>query len=33
MKTNLLGLVEPYPKDIEGLKSAEEKLKVIKEVV
>ncbi|MCK4734157.1 MAG: N-6 DNA methylase, partial [Methanophagales archaeon] len=33
LKTNLLGLVEPYLGDIEGLKSGEEKLKVIKEVV
>ena len=33
LKTNLLGLVEPYLENIEGLKSDEEKLKVIKEVV
>nr|QNO52112.1 hypothetical protein GAKKPHMA_00018 [Methanosarcinales archaeon ANME-1 ERB6] len=33
LKTNLLGLVEPYLEDIEGLKSGDEKLKVIKEVV
>jgi len=33
LETNLLGLVEPYLKDIENLKSDEEKLKVIKEVV
>ena len=33
LKTNLLGLVEPYLKDIEGLKNDEEKLKVVKEVV
>ena len=33
LKTNLLGLVEPYLKDIEGLKTEEEKLEVIKEVV
>jgi len=33
LKTNLLRVVEPYLKDIEGLKNDEEKLKVIKEVV
>jgi len=33
LKTNLLGVVEPYLKDIEGLETEEEKLKVIKEVV
>ncbi|RLG31504.1 hypothetical protein DRN97_09290, partial [Methanosarcinales archaeon] len=33
LKTNLLALVEPYLKDIEDLKTEEEKLKVIKEVV
>ena len=33
MKTNLLGLVEPYLKDIDALKSDEEKLQAIKEVV
>jgi hypothetical protein len=33
LKTNLLQLVEPYLKDIENLKSDEEKLKVIKQVV
>ena len=33
LKTNLLGLVEHYLEDIENLKSEEEKLKVIKEVV
>jgi len=33
LKTNLLGLVEPYLKGIEDLKTEEEKLKVIKEVV
>ncbi|MCW3129332.1 MAG: Eco57I restriction-modification methylase domain-containing protein [Methanophagales archaeon] len=33
LKTNLLALVEPYFKDIEDLKTEEEKLKVIKEVV
>jgi hypothetical protein len=33
LKTNLLGLVEPYLKDIENLELNEEKLKVIKEVV
>jgi len=33
LKTNLLGLVEPYLKDIENLKTDEEKLKVVKEVV
>ena len=33
LKTNLLGLVEPFLKDIESLETDEEKLKVIKEVV
>ena len=33
LETNLLGLVEPYLKDIESLKTDKEKLKVIKEVV
>jgi hypothetical protein len=33
LKTNLLQLVKPYLKDIENLKSDEEKLKVIKQVV
>ena len=33
MKTNLLALVEPYLKDIEDLKTEEEKLRVIKGVV
>ena len=33
LKTNLLELVEPYLKDIENLKTEEEKLEVIKEVV
>lgn len=33
LKTNLLQLVEPYLKDIENLKSDEEKLKTIKQVV
>lgn len=33
LKTNLLGVVEPYLKDIKDLKSDEEKLKVIEEVV
>jgi len=33
LKTNLLGLVESYLKDIENLKLDEEKLKVIKEAV
>lgn len=33
LKPNLLGLVEPYLKDIENLKTDEEKLKVVKEVV
>ena len=33
LKTNLLGLVESYLKDIGDLKTEEEKLKVIKEVV
>jgi hypothetical protein len=33
LKPNLLGLVEPYLEDIEGLKSGEEKLRVVKEVV
>jgi len=32
IKTNLLQLVEPYLKDIENLKSDEEKLKTIKQV-
>jgi hypothetical protein len=32
MKTNLLQLVEPYLRDIENLKSNEEKLKAIKQV-
>jgi len=33
LKTNLLALVEPYLKDIEGLEKEEGKLRVIKEVV
>jgi hypothetical protein len=33
LKTNLLQLVEPYLKDIENLKSDEEKLKTIKQAV
>ena len=33
LKTNLLGFVEPYLKDIEDLETEEEKLKMIKEVV
>jgi hypothetical protein len=33
LKTNLLGLVEPYLKDIENFKNEEEKLKLINEVV
>ena len=33
LKTNLLALVEPYLKDIEDLKTEEEKLRVIKGVV
>ncbi|MGB7532033.1 MAG: Eco57I restriction-modification methylase domain-containing protein [Halobacteriota archaeon] len=33
LKTNILGLVEPYLKDVAGLKTDEEKPKVIKEVV
>ncbi len=33
MKTNLLGFVEPSMKDIEDLRTEEEKLKVIEEVV
>jgi hypothetical protein len=33
LKTNLLWLVEPYLRDIENLKSEEEKLKTIKQVV
>ena len=33
LKTNLLGFVEPYLKDIAGLKNEEEKLRVTKEVV
>ncbi|MGB2841820.1 MAG: Eco57I restriction-modification methylase domain-containing protein [Halobacteriota archaeon] len=33
LKTNLLGLIEPYLKDIENLETDEEKLKLIKEVV
>lgn len=33
LKTNLLGLVEPYLKGIEGLKTEEEKLEVIEDVV
>ncbi len=32
-KTNLFGLVEPFLKDIEGLKTEEKKLKEIKEVM
>jgi hypothetical protein len=33
LKTNLLGAVEPYLKDIGDLKTEEEKLEVVKEVV
>jgi len=33
LKTNLLGVVEHYLKDIEDLESGEEKLRVVKEVV
>jgi hypothetical protein len=33
LKTNLLGLVESYLKDIDGLETDEEKLKLINEVV
>jgi hypothetical protein len=33
LKTNLLGFVEPYLKDIGTLKTKEEKLKVVKEIV
>jgi len=33
LKTNILGVVEPYLKGIENLKTGEEKLKLIKEVV
>ena len=33
LKTDLIGLVEPYLKDIDALKSDEEKLQAIKEVV
>jgi hypothetical protein len=33
LKTNLLGAVEPYLKDIENLKTDEEKSKVTKEVM
>ncbi len=33
LKTDLLGLVESYLRDIKGLKSEEEKLRVIKEVL
>ncbi len=33
LKTNLMGLVEPYLKDVENLKTDDERLKVVKEVV
>lgn len=33
LKTNLIGVVEPYLRDIEEFKTEEERLKVIKEVV
>ncbi|MCW3134805.1 MAG: Eco57I restriction-modification methylase domain-containing protein [Methanophagales archaeon] len=33
LKTNLLGLVKPFLKDIEDLRTEEEKLKMLKEVV